>query len=89
MCAFYSMKSVDDGITRRDGHKDLVGTVGDFFLPQSYTCVPPPRRKYKEYYYVLPTTNILKDERFFCKKIIFPLSLNFLNIMLEIRLRFS
>ena len=31
MCAFYSMKSVDDGITRRDTHKDLADTVGDFF----------------------------------------------------------
>ena len=27
MCAFQSMKSVDDGIARRDSRNDLVGTV--------------------------------------------------------------
>ena len=37
VCAFRSMKPGDDGITRRYSHNDLVGTVGDFSLPQSYT----------------------------------------------------
>ena len=32
MCAFKSMKPVDDGIARRDSHNDLAGTVGDFPL---------------------------------------------------------
>ena len=63
MSAFQSMKSVDDGIARRDSHNDLTGTVGDFSLPQSYTCVPPPLKKYKEYSCVLPTINIRKDIR--------------------------
>ena len=61
MCAFQSMKSVDNGIARDDGHNDLVGTVGDFSLPRSYTYVPPPLKKYKEYSYTLPTINITKD----------------------------
>ena len=56
MCAFYSMKSVDYGIARRDSHEDLVGTVGDIFLPQSYTYVPPPLNSC-----VLLTINIRKD----------------------------
>ena len=33
------MKPVDDGIARRDGHNDLVGTVGDFSQPKSYANV--------------------------------------------------
>ena len=37
VCAFQSTKPVDDGIARRYRHNDLVGTVGDFSLPQSYT----------------------------------------------------
>ena len=49
ICAFYSMKSVDDGITRRESHKDLVDTVGDFLLLQSYGYIPPPLKKYKDY----------------------------------------
>ena len=61
MCAFYSVKSVDDGITKRDSHEDLVGKVSDFFLPQSYTYVPPPLKKCKEYSCVLLTINIRKD----------------------------
>ena len=56
MCAFYSMESVDDGIARRDSHEDLLGTVGDFFLTQSYTYVPPPLNSC-----VLLTINIQKD----------------------------
>ena len=35
------MKPVDDGIARRYTHNDLVGTVGDFPLPKTYTNVPP------------------------------------------------
>ena len=31
------MKPVDDRIERRYSHHDLMGTVGDFSLPQSYT----------------------------------------------------
>ena len=42
MCAFQSMKSVEDGIARCNSHNDLAGTNGDFFLPQSYTYIPPP-----------------------------------------------
>ena len=34
------MKSVDEGIARHCSQIDLVGTVSDFFLPQSYTNVP-------------------------------------------------
>ena len=54
MCAFYSMKSVDDEIAKRDSHEDLLGTVGDIVLPQSYTYVPPNSC-------VLLTINIRKD----------------------------
>ena len=39
-CALQTMKSVDDGIARRSSQNDLVGTVSDFSLPQSY-IVPP------------------------------------------------
>ena len=60
-CVFQSMKSVDEGIARRHSHNDLVGTVGDFSLNQSYTYVPPPLKKYKEYSCALPTINIPKD----------------------------
>ena len=55
------MKSVDDGIAKRDSHEDLVGKVGDFFLPQAYKYVAPPLKKYKEYSCVLLTINIRKD----------------------------
>ena len=41
------MKSVDNEIARRSSHNDLVGTVSDFSLPQSYTYVPPPLRNTK------------------------------------------
>ena len=41
MCAFQTMKSVDDGIARRYNQNYLVGTVSGFSLPQSYTNVPP------------------------------------------------
>ena len=58
LCAFQSMKPVDDGIARRYSHKDLVGTVGDFSLPQSYTNAPPLLKKYKKYSCALPTVNI-------------------------------
>ena len=61
MRAFQAMKSVDGGIARRGSYNDLVGTDDDFSLPQSYTCVPPPLKKYKESSCVLPTINILKD----------------------------
>ena len=61
MCAFQSIKSVDGGIARRDSHNDLMGTVDDFSLPQSYTYVAPPWKKYKEYSCALPTINIPKD----------------------------
>ena len=54
------MKSVDNEIARRSSHNDLVGTVSDFSLPQSYTYVPPPLKKYKEYSCALPTFNIPK-----------------------------
>ena len=35
ICVFQSMKPVDDEIARNYRHNDLVGTVGDFFLPHS------------------------------------------------------
>ena len=59
MCAFQSMKSVDN--RRHDSHNDLVGTIGDFSLTLSYTNVPPPLKKYKEYSCALTTINIPKD----------------------------
>ena len=43
MCAFQSMKSVDN--RRHDSHNDLVRTIGDFSLTLSYTNVPPPLKK--------------------------------------------
>ena len=46
--AFQTMKPVDDGIVRRFSQNDLVGTVSDFSLPQSYTNVPPLLKKHKE-----------------------------------------
>ena len=36
ICTFQTMKSVDDGIARRSSQNDLVGTVREFSLPQSY-----------------------------------------------------
>ena len=61
ICAFQTMKSVDDGIARRSSQNDLVGTVSDFSLPQSYINVPPILKKYKEYSCALPTINIPED----------------------------
>ena len=61
ICAFQRMKSVDDGIVRRFSQNDLMGTVSDFSLPQSYTNVPPLLKKYKEYSCALPTINIPED----------------------------
>ena len=58
ICAFQIMKSVDDGTTRRSSQNDLVGTVSDFFLPQSYINFLPLLKKCKEYSCVLLTTNI-------------------------------
>ena len=37
---FFSMKSVDDRILSRDSQNYLVGTAGDFSLPQSYKTFP-------------------------------------------------
>ena len=61
ICAFQIMKSVDDGIARCSSQNDLVGTVSDFSLPQSYLNVPPLLKKYKEYSCALPTINIPED----------------------------
>ena len=58
ICAFQSMKPFDDGIARRYTHNGLVGRVGDFPLPQSYTNVPPLLKKYRKYSCTLPTINI-------------------------------
>ena len=55
------MKLVDNTIARHDSHNELVGTVGDISLPRSYTFVPPPLKKYKEYSCAFPTINIPKD----------------------------
>ena len=41
-------KSVGDGIARRDGRNDLLGTVGDFSIHLYITYIPPPLKKYKE-----------------------------------------
>ena len=60
MRGFQAMKSVDGGIARRDSYNDLVGTVGDFSLPQCYTYFPPPLKKHKEFSFALHTINILK-----------------------------
>ena len=46
ICAFQTMKSVDDRIARRSNQNDLVGTVSDFSLPQSYTNVPSLLKNY-------------------------------------------
>ena len=35
ICAFQTMKSVEDGIARRSSQNELVVTVNDFSLPQS------------------------------------------------------
>ena len=61
MPAFQAMKSVDGGTARRGSYNDLVGIDDDFSLPQSYTYVPPPLKKYKESSCALPTINYLKD----------------------------
>ena len=61
MCAFQTLKSVDDGMARRYSQNDLAGTVSDCSLTQSYTNVPPLLKKYKEYSCGLPTINILED----------------------------
>ena len=58
---FLVTKLADDGTARRGSYKDFRGTVGDFFLLRSYTYVPRPLKKYKEYSCTLPTINILKD----------------------------
>ena len=58
---FQAIKSVDGGIARRDSYNDFVGTVVDFSLPQCYTCVPSPLKKYKEFSFALHTINILKN----------------------------
>lgn len=39
VCAFQSMKSLDDRTASHDSN-DLFGTVGEFSLPQSYTDAP-------------------------------------------------
>ena len=41
ICSFQTMTSVDDRIARRSSQSNLVGTVSDSSLPQSYTNVPP------------------------------------------------
>ena len=57
-CAFQAMKSVDDGIARRSSQNDLVGTVSNFSLPQSYINIQSLLKKCKEYSCALPTINI-------------------------------
>ena len=49
ICAFQTMKSVDDGIARRSSQNDLVDTICDFSLPQSYINVPPLLKTCKGY----------------------------------------
>ena len=61
ICAFQSVKSVDDGIARRYSHNDLGGTSDDFSLSQSYKYIQPLLNKYKEYSSALLTINILED----------------------------
>ena len=61
ICAFQTMKSVDDGIARHSIQNDLVGTVRDFSLSQSYINFPPLLKKCKEYSCALPTINIPED----------------------------
>ena len=58
ICALQSMKPVDDGIARRCSYNDLLGTVGDFSLPQSYKNVSQLLKKHKEYSCSLPTINV-------------------------------
>ena len=58
--SFQIMKSVDDGIERRSSQNDLVGTVSDFSLPQSYVNVSLLLKKCKEYPCALATINIPK-----------------------------
>ena len=53
--------AVDDGILRRSSQIDLVGTVSDFSLPQSYINVPSLLKKDKGYSCALPTINIPED----------------------------
>ena len=52
--------AVDDGIVRRSSQNDLVGTVSDFSLPQSYVNVSLLLKKCKEYPCALATINIPK-----------------------------
>ena len=59
--AFQTMKSVDDRIARSSSKNDLVGTVRNFCLLQSYTNVPPLLKKHKEYSCALSTVNIPED----------------------------
>ena len=66
--AFQIMKSVDDGIARRSSQNDLVGTISDFSLPQSYTNVPPLLKNCKEYSCASPSVNIPED--IWCKLIL-------------------
>ena len=61
ICVFQTMKSVDDGIARRSSQNDLVSTVSDFSLPQSYVKVPSLLKKDKEYSCALPSQNIPED----------------------------
>ena len=68
MCAFQTMKSVDDGIARRYNQNCLVGTVSGFSLPQSYTNVPPLLIKSKECSCALPSINI--PEYIWCELIL-------------------
>ena len=57
------MKSVNDGIARRNSHNDLMGTVGHPSPPlsQSHTYAAPPLKKYKEYSCTPPTDDIPED----------------------------
>ena len=59
--AFQTMKPVDHGIARRDIYNNIVGTIGEFSLTQSYTNVPPLRKKYKEHSCALTSSNNPKD----------------------------
>ena len=61
ICAFQTVKSVDDGIARCSSENDLVSTVSDFSLPQSYTHVPTLLKTCKKYSCALPTINIPED----------------------------
>ena len=61
ICAFQTMKSVDDGIARRSSQNDMVGTVNNFSPPQSYINIRPLLKKCKEFSCALATVNILED----------------------------